>query len=75
MSRVIQHASGEPDERFHDGLAIGTLAIAKPAKPDQFADRSRPDHHYTTIAPRRRRSRLRRCRSASGRLAAMSVSR
>ena len=37
-----------------DGLAIATLAIAKPAKPDRFADRSRPNHylhHHGTSPP------------------------
>jgi hypothetical protein len=33
MSRVTQRPFGEPDERVPDGLAIGSLAIAKPAKP------------------------------------------
>jgi hypothetical protein len=45
MSRVTQRRFGEPDERVPDGLAIGTLAIAQPAKPGQVADRSRTDHH------------------------------
>jgi hypothetical protein len=45
MSRVTERPFGEPDERVFDGLAIATLAIAQPAKQDQFADRSRPDHH------------------------------
>jgi hypothetical protein len=45
MSRVTQRRFGEPDERVPDGLAIATLAMAKPAEPDQFADRSRTDHH------------------------------
>jgi len=45
MSRVTQRPFGEPDERVPDGLAIGTLAIAQPAKPDQVAYRSRTDHH------------------------------
>jgi hypothetical protein len=39
MSRVTQRPFGEPDERVPDCLAIATLAIAKPAKPDQFVDR------------------------------------
>jgi hypothetical protein len=33
MSRVTQRPFGEPDERVPDGLAIGSVAIAKPAKP------------------------------------------
>ena len=45
MSRVTQPPFGEPDERVPDGLAIGTLAIAQPAKQDQVADRSGPNHH------------------------------
>ena len=45
MSRVTQRPFGEPDERVPDGLVIGTLAIAKPAKQDQVANGSRPDHH------------------------------
>jgi hypothetical protein len=54
MSRVIQRPSGEPDERRPDGLAIGPLAIAKPAKADQIAYRRRTDHHlyhYGTAPP------------------------
>jgi len=47
MSRVTQSPFGEPDERVPDGLAIGALGIAKPAKPGQVADRSRPDHHLS----------------------------
>jgi hypothetical protein len=45
MSRVTQRPFGEPDERVPDGLAIGSLAIAQPAKTDQFADRSGPNNH------------------------------
>jgi hypothetical protein len=54
MSRVTQRRSGEPDERVSDGLAIGTLAIAQPAKHDQVANGSRPDHqlyHHGTAPP------------------------
>ena len=54
MSRVTERRFGEPDERVFDGLAIATLAIAKPAKLDQFADRSRPNHylhHHGTSPP------------------------
>ena len=43
MSRVTQRRFGEPDERVPDGLAIGSLAIAQPAKQDQVANGSRPD--------------------------------
>ena len=45
MSRVTQRRFGEPDERVPDRLAIATLAIAQPAKQDQVANGSRPDHH------------------------------
>jgi hypothetical protein len=45
MSRVTERPFGEPDERVPDGLAIGSLAIAQPAKQDQVANGSRPDHH------------------------------
>jgi hypothetical protein len=67
MSRVIQRPSDEPDERIPDSSAIGTLAIAKPVKPDQVVDRSRPDHylHHDGTSPLSL-PRLRRCRWASG---------
>ena len=54
MSRVTQRRFGEPDERVPDRLAIASLAIAQPAKHDQVANGSRPDHrlcHHRTSPP------------------------
>jgi hypothetical protein len=45
MSRVTESPSGEPDERVPDGLPIGEVAIAKPTKADQIAERCRSDHY------------------------------
>ena len=39
MSRVTECPSGKQDKRVRDGLPIGEVAIAKPAKADQIADR------------------------------------
>ena len=53
MSRVTERPSGEADKRVRDGLPIGEVAIAKPAKADQIADRRRPEHqlHRHGAAP------------------------
>jgi hypothetical protein len=44
MSRVTERPPGKPDERVCDGLPIGEVTIAKPAKADQIADRCRSKH-------------------------------
>jgi hypothetical protein len=44
MSRVTERPPGKPDERVCDGLPIGEVTIAKPAKADQIADCRRSEH-------------------------------
>jgi hypothetical protein len=44
MSRVTERPSGEADKRVPDGFPIREVAVTKPAKADQIADRCRPEH-------------------------------